>query len=1263
MRFKKKEGIKKVTAVLLLLFMMFSICLENCKPVFADTDNDNGIVTVAVERFTIGKGYVIEPTFISIKEGEDYASLIKRFLDSKGYKYTMEDTQYGSYLAAIHDADPSDMKLNIPNSILKMARDKGDYTLNNELTNAYSPKLSEFSYTRTSGWMFSINNVFPNVGLGNAYPKNGDVCRLQFTIFGTGADVSGKDIGSGKVYYTPANRTKLLRKIAEINQAKKVWFTIDGCEEAYNKAMTVLNNFDATQTEVDLALKALPSMDAVYPTSIVLAESNLSIDIDNKDKLLTATVYPKNSTFTKVIWSSSDHKVITVDETGKLMPVSVGEADITVTTINGCSATCHATVKDRPITEILLNKSSISCERDESFQLSVEKWMPENTTDEKIVTWSSTNSEVAQVSESGYVTAKKSGEADIKGETKTGISAICHITVGNSKELAKAMEEKISELPEPSDMKEEHIKIVYALRDEYDSLKETSKTYISDKEKEKLKSCVERADVLSVVLKIKELPSLSKLTLEDEARVKEIRENYEALSDKNQKLVGRLYLKRLSKAETRLKDLIKEAKDVEDRMNNLPEEVSLEDIKLVIEIRNQYEGELTKAQKDIISDEAKAKLTHALGILESSIENAVAGVDTSKDIDVNSKEIQTFLKAMDFYEDMYGIMEVSTKTREKIESLKGWIGESIHSCENINVESPWYIKTKVSKLTGKSSILKQIKKNYDSSNSSIVFAKEIKYEDIRNKSDYSQEKAVAIEVKLQSDYKALKNPKIFMVKDGKIKELDATYNEDSNTIKVYSRNIGKLIVAEVPIEIKDTDIAPTVQVEKRIKDALNETKNYMVSIDKNPAKGSEWFVIGLARSGKDINSDYFDTYYNHMVNYLKENEGKLTNTIKYTEYSKVIVTMTAIGKDARDVGGYNLFSNLADLDEVKKQGINGPTWALIALKSNPEYVIPEIFGVKEQTTEESLINYILSQQKDDGGWNLSEGAGSSDVDLTAMALQALAPYYNKEGRKDVTSTIDKALTFLSKKQLKTGGFGYGDVETSESNAQVITALCSLGIDPEEDSRFIKNGYWPVENLLQYHIPGSGFIHVKSGASNNGGAEGGKVDGMATEQAFYALVAYDRLKNGKTPLYDMTDLSIKPGGNGDESGTGINNGSTGQMEPSKDIVKEGDNSPDNLSDGGKKKTVSKTSKTSSKSKKTEKKDTDKKTKDESKESEEGWEFTGEEYEGTTDSPNTNLEGKAALEDNDNLIKEYLPYGLCILCGVAVIGVCIYYKKKK
>lgn len=320
-----------------------------------------------------------------------------------------------------------------------------------------------------------------------------------------------------------------------------------------------------------------------------------------------------------------------------------------------------------------------------------------------------------------------------------------------------------------------------------------------------------------------------------------------------------------------------------------------------------------------------------------------------------------------------------------------------------------------------------------------------------------------------------------------------------------------------------------------IAQALEATRSYMLSADTDPAPGSEWFVVGLARGGLDPGDSYFQKYYNHFANYLEEKKGALTNSSKYTEYSKAIIAMTAMGKDARDVGGYNLFLPLADMENVKAQGVNGPIWALMALNSSPSYIIPQVSGVKVQTTEEGLIQYLLENRTKKGGWSMD--GQSPDPDITAMALQAFASYYRKPGYEQVTAAVDEGLELLSRMQNAAGGYSSMGAENVESCVQVITALCMLGIDPGEDMRFVKGGFWTMEHLLTYRLENGAFMHVKTG-SGNGGAAAGAADGMATEQAYYALVAYQRLKEGKTGLYDMSDIELAKGGAGDGSGTGL-----------------------------------------------------------------------------------------------------------------------------
>lgn len=291
---------------------------------------------------------------------------------------------------------------------------------------------------------------------------------------------------------------------------------------------------------------------------------------------------------------------------------------------------------------------------------------------------------------------------------------------------------------------------------------------------------------------------------------------------------------------------------------------------------------------------------------------------------------------------------------------------------------------------------------------------------------------------------------------------------------------------------------------------ITQTANYIQATVKKAQVGSvggEWAIIGLARSEMDIPKEYFQKYYQTVEDYVKERNGVL-HSRKYTEYSRVILAVTAIGKNPQNVSGYNLLIPLGDFEKTVWQGINGPVWALIALDSG-NYSIPENKDAKVQATRELYIDYILERQNSDGGWALSENM-SSEIDVTAMVLQALSSYKHME---EVEKAVKKALVMLQNSQNENGGFSSLGSASCESSAQVLTALCMLGID-YNSPEFTKNGKTVLDDILSYYT-GKGFRHIKNGEENQ----------MATEQAFYSLVALDRYKNGKPNIYAMTDKKI------------------------------------------------------------------------------------------------------------------------------------------
>lgn len=291
---------------------------------------------------------------------------------------------------------------------------------------------------------------------------------------------------------------------------------------------------------------------------------------------------------------------------------------------------------------------------------------------------------------------------------------------------------------------------------------------------------------------------------------------------------------------------------------------------------------------------------------------------------------------------------------------------------------------------------------------------------------------------------------------------------------------------------------------------LVETAAYLSASVPDPGVssiGGEWAVIGLARNG-GLPADWASSYYTNLVRTLRDMGGVL-HRVKYSEYSRVVLALSSLGFDPTDVAGYDVLSPLGDFDQVCWQGVNGPIWALIALDSRG-YDVPSAPEGKRQTTRDALIDAILESEIAGGGWALSGSV--PDVDLTAMALTSLAPY--RASRADVAAAVERGLSVLSSLQREDGGFGDVGSATSESCAQVVVALSALGIDPASDACFAKVGGSVLDALCAFAVPGGGFKHVADG----------EVNGMATEQGFYALVAYERLLSGKTSLFDMGDVA-------------------------------------------------------------------------------------------------------------------------------------------
>lgn len=293
------------------------------------------------------------------------------------------------------------------------------------------------------------------------------------------------------------------------------------------------------------------------------------------------------------------------------------------------------------------------------------------------------------------------------------------------------------------------------------------------------------------------------------------------------------------------------------------------------------------------------------------------------------------------------------------------------------------------------------------------------------------------------------------------------------------------------------------------------------------AGGLDWYTLYMYRAGYESDYAAYGSALEDAVSQKYQENGGL-DRVRASEWHRTGLAATACGGDALAFGTnatgetINLVADgvydRGKTEDLGAQGINGLTWGLLLLDSRG-YSVPA--GAAD--TRETILTRILSAQSAERGFSLS-GEGVS-ADLTAMTLQALAPYQNSTHvftvtdkatgttvERTVSEAIELALGALSACQMENGGFG-DDGESSESAAQVIIALCALGIDPATDARFVKRGGSVLDALLRFAKPDGGFAHTLEK-----GADGSNA--MAGEQALGALTAYMRLKDGLHSLYDL-----------------------------------------------------------------------------------------------------------------------------------------------
>jgi len=1155
----KQRLVKQSLAWCLTLLMLFSLIPSTA---FAKQEYA-GYLYFTVEKITLNQGCIVEPTKVGYYADDNVAKITERLLAKFGTKNT-GTVDNGYYLSYVKDGgNPVGWtKEQIPQKIVD-ARGGLD-EIEGRSEDGY---LGEFDYTNASGWMYTINNIDFKVGASGYKPgdgeqgfQNGDVIRLMYTLHGYGGDLG---IGWGTNLISFADKCELIKKLADMKADEK----ISEYETEYAQALQVMNDWDATQNEVNIAIEVLDGCDDNAGVPSLGQDETRTIDLAVAEE---ATLHldniftnPKSVLLQYFVSEDKGANWIKMDsEVFHFSPKVSGTNVFWFKVSDGKNESdkFKLTVIASDYAEVEIPYADIDQDQNNDFRL-------DYGTLTKYFVYSYQKPESMVIKKAGMDGNTLPYDIQVlryQAENKGNFYYRCSNQLDKDVvAFGKYYQYIAGGLPEKVTKKQ-----LYAGTDE-GSKQRNQDTVISD-------LSLNKADVADVYLTINAKGYINMnqgtdfkfyafrnwLPVESfmNSQVIEPDFHYKVIDIEGTNIIEinkdqSLTSSRNSATITAKKSgtaLVLVTYDAVSNANGYrlggtdptffsaiwPENtgvfvVSVDQengISSNMNLNTGKNSETVKLSKDAIDSEhdilyytgtkgASYSFTPEMGVTATVMrpeykasdgQMKFSGSFSTKGVSADEKTGQITIDEL--YEGSsivrlkkgskidYQILKAKKLdytiliNGEKREKLVAKPGDKV-SIEFNRVYHP------ANKLSGAYNMNALLQYQDESGNS------------IKSKSNQyvfaGTREAQTINFEIPVDYKKSE----YSLIDGAIYVSGYGYGygchrqltyENGKQMSMASANNGYLSM------LPDVTVAVEQKSERGIENIYHETASFMTSLGI-PIVGSiggEWSIIGLARSGQPVPENYYDQYYNNVVTKMIECKGKL-HRVKYTEYSRVALALAAIGKDVNQVAGYPLLENLKNYKAVCKQGLNGEIFALIAIDAST-YQRTKKEDAQWDVTRKQLLDGILEQEVPGGGWDLM--GKKADTDISAMTLQALAPYVKSDAR--VKAAADRAVEILSKMQLENGGIpAWGGVETSESAAQVVVALCALGINPAQDTRFIKNGMSLMDRILLFHIENSGFSHVFPKSLN----------GMATEQAYYAITAYMRMVKGQTSLYDMSDL--------------------------------------------------------------------------------------------------------------------------------------------
>lgn len=1013
-------------------------------------------------------------------------------------------------------------------------QDKGEITYSAIYGFTVTPKdgepVGEVDWGKKAWWPFANSRK-----VGNKYEvQSGEVIRFIYTQDNkVGFPGYVPPAGEGEQGSISVNKDKLIANLGKITEKQ-----IEDNTEIYQSALAVAIDFDATQEAVNEQAEKIADIlnQQVPATDITVSPKEVTLMVGETQQM-TATLTPAESNDI-VVWSSEDTDVVEITSDGLVYAVGAGKTTITAQANQNVKKTVEITVTGIPMESITLNKTSLVLEDGEGVRLTATV-TPGDTTDKLI--WTSDDETIASVDETGMVIAKKAGTATIQ-VVSGDKSASCTVTVTKREEATEptvVFEHTDGRITKLDDNKTVTLSALdegkfvvegkdgnytpYWICQEKVEGSESSNIYIASGGKfypaigeypayvyTKNPEWYDDAELIaeftlkvvpSNVTELKLYMNGRELNTENPVQLNGTEAKTVTVKGKVDGIFIPLPTQALNATSTE-GSYIYESFDEENALDFFAENQDMHTFTISMLDNPEIKVEFKATSKKIEVTGLTVTYPETFYINNwNGLGNQYVGItshapDKDGRYEINIEPYNATVKDVQWVSHNPEIAEFQETYNNGIVPKKAGTAKfTVTSVDNPAAKQEITIRFEYKNPLEKVELKKTdyTLEQYETLDLNLI----VTPSNATNQKfvwTYSQEGIVKVEDRVSSGVGTMTTTHVLSaLQQGTVTVTGVPIDDTKG-----ANSIQFTVTVTEPSEVEDLDF------DKYVTQNIKHANSYLTSeLTDYYMYASEWSIFTILRSGGKLKQTDLNVFYNSISQKLQSGDRLLP-----TDYFRMVVALQVMGKDPTNADGINVIDLLCNYDNLNRLSSNMMNYTLMALDTK-DYEVPE----GAEWTRDVLIENILAfQNPENGGFGLSDNK-TVGIDITAMTLQGLAPYNNAD-YPEVQEAIQKGLDYLRNEMTTDCGYFVEGDDNGCSAAQVLTALCTLGIDPlTPNNGFTKGSNNLVVKLDEFRLD-DGFTTFMSRR---------EPDGMAASKIGYALESYRRLAEGENSIFDLTDV--------------------------------------------------------------------------------------------------------------------------------------------